>query len=258
MLKGDFGESFALHRPVTAVLRDAAPISIVLGAVSLLLTFAVGVPIGMLQAARRGRATDRVLTVVTTTAYAAPTFWIALALVAVFTYGASSIGLPPWMRLPAFGVRTPGVELDGAAAAWDLLRHAVLPVFTLSAVGAAGIARYARSGVADVLPQDFVRTVWAKGATPARVYGVHVLRSFAPQLVILFALSLPGLVAGSVFVESIFSWPGMGRAMLLAIQARDYPVVMGASVCYAAAVIAANLAADLVMPLLDPRRRGAR
>ena len=255
VLRGNLGESFASRRPVTQVLRDAAPISLWLGIVSLVLTFAVGVPVGMLQAARRGRLTDRLLTVCTTAVYAAPTFWLALALVAVFTYGTASLGVPPWMRLPAFGIRTPGATLSGVAAAWDLVRHSILPVFTLSVVGAAGIARYARSGTADILPQDFVRTAWAKGASPARVYGRHVLRSLLPQLVILFALSLPGIVAGSVFVESVFAWPGMGRAMLLAIQARDYPVVMGASLFYAAAVIVANLGADLAMPLLDPRRR---
>jgi peptide/nickel transport system permease protein len=257
VLRGDLGESFTTRQPVVRVLGDAAPVSLWLGAVSILLTFAVGVPIGMAQAARRGGALDRLLTVVTTTAYAAPSFWLALALVAVFTYGAAALGLPPWMRLPAFGIRTPGVALHGVAALWDLARHSVLPVTTLAAVGAAGIARYARSGVADVLDQDFVRTARAKGMPPARVYGRHVLRNVMPQLVILFALSLPGIVAGSVFVESVFAWPGLGRATLSAILARDYPVVMGASVFYAAAVIVANLASDLVMPLLDPRRTAA-
>jgi len=255
VLRGDLGESFASRRPVADVLRDAAPVSLALGGASLLLTFLIGVPVGMLQAARRGRLADRILTVATTTVYAAPSFWIALALVAVFTYGAATLGLPPWLRLPAFGIRTPGLTLHGSLAVWDIVRHAVLPVMTLAAVGAAGIARYARSGVADILPQDFVRTARAKGASPARIYGYHVLRNLLPQLVVLFALSLPGIVAGSVFVESVFSWPGLGRAMLLAIQARDYPVVMGASLFYAAAVIVANLAADLAMPWLDPRRR---
>lgn len=259
VLTGDLGESFVTRRPVAEALRAAAPISLALGGISLLLTFIVGVPVGMLQAARRGRFVDRALTVATTTVYAAPSFWLALALVAVFTYGAATLGLPPSMRLPAFGIRTPGAELHGFAAAWDLVRHAVLPVFTLTVVGAAGIARYARSGTADILPRDFVRTARAKGASTARVYGRHVLLSLLPQLVVLFALSLPGIVAGSVFVESIFAWPGLGRAMLLAIEARDYPVVMGVSLAYAVAVIVANLAADLVMPLIDPRRReGAR
>jgi peptide/nickel transport system permease protein len=157
--------------------------------------------------------------------------------------------------LPAFGLRTPGVPLEGGAALLDLLRHSVLPVFTLAVVGAAGIARYARSGAADILPAGFVRTARAKGARPAAVHGRHVLRNLVPQLVVLFALSLPGIVAGSVFVESVFAWPGLGRATLTAILARDYPVVMGASVFYAGAVIVANLAADVAMPFIDPRRR---
>jgi peptide/nickel transport system permease protein len=254
VVRGDLGESFS-RRPVFDVLAEAAPVSLGLGLSSVVLTFVIGVPLGMLQAARRGRAVDRALTIAATAIYAAPSFWIALALVAVFTFGAATLGLPPWLRLPAFGVRTPGVELHGLAALLDLLRHAVLPVGTLAALGAAGIARYARSGVADVLDLDFVRTARAKGVRPARLYARHVLRNALPALVVLFALTLPGIVAGSVFVESVFAWPGLGRATLSAIVARDYPVVMGASLCYAAAVIVANLASDLVMPLVDPRRR---
>jgi peptide/nickel transport system permease protein len=257
LLRGDMGTSFATGQPVLALLADAAPISLLLGGTSLLLTFLIGVPVGLLQAARRGSFTDRALTVVTTTVYAAPSFWLALALVAVFTYGAATIGLPPAWRLPAFGVRTPGVELTGWAGVLDVARHAVLPVSILAAVGAAGIARYARSSVADVLGHDFVRTARAKGLATRAVYGRHVLANVLPPLVVLFALSLPGLVAGSIFVESVFAWPGLGRATLTAILARDYPVVMGATVFYAAAVIVANLAAELALPLLDPRREVA-
>jgi peptide/nickel transport system permease protein len=255
LLRGDLGESFALRRPVADVLRDALPVSLGLGLASIALTFAVGVPVGLVQAARRGRPLDRVLTVLTTAVYAAPTYWLALALVAVFTYGAAVWGLPQALRLPAFGLRTPGAELEGFAAFIDLVRHAILPVSILSAVGAAGVARYARSSVADVLGQDFVRTARAKGASGRRVYARHVLANVLPPLVVLFALALPGVVAGSVFVESVFAWPGMGRAMVTAILARDYPVVMGATVVYAALVIAANLSAELALPALDPRRR---
>jgi peptide/nickel transport system permease protein len=257
MLRGDMGSSFSSARPVTAVLAEAAPISLALGGLSLALTFLIGVPLGMLQAARRGRFTDRALTVMTTAVYAAPSFWLALALVAVFTYGAATIGLPPAWRLPAFGVRTPGVSLSGWPAALDLLRHAILPVAILAAIGSAGIARYARSSVADVLRQDFIRTAHAKGLPPRIVFLRHVLANILPALVVLFALSLPGLLAGSIFVESVFAWPGLGRATLTAILARDYPVVMGATVFYSAAVILANLSAELALPLLDPRREQA-
>jgi len=253
-LTGDLGQSFATREPVTRVLARAAPVSLGLGLASLALTFLVGVPIGMLQGARRGTASDRVLTVITTSVFAMPSFWIALALVAAFTYGASVLGFPDWLRLPAFGIRTPGAMLTGWNSVRDVLRHAVLPVAILSAIGAAGIARYARSSVADVMRQDFVRTARAKGAAPLRVFARHVLANVMSPLVVLLALSLPGLVAGSVFVEAVFAWPGMGRAMLSAIAARDYPVVMASAMLYAFVVIAANLAADLVLPLLDPRR----
>ncbi len=258
LLRGRLGESFALHRPVSAALREAIPVSTLLGAASLVLTFLIGVPIGVWQAIRRGRVTDRVLTVLTTVVYAAPSFWIALALVAVFTYGAASWGLPPGMRLPAFGLRTPGASLAGWPAVADIVRHAILPVAILAAVGAAGIARYTRSSVADMLDQDFVRTARAKGLAPRAVYFRHVLATVLPTLVVLFALALPGLVAGSIFVEQVFAWPGMGRMMVSAIAARDYPLVMGATVVYAALVILANLAGDLVLPLVDPRRRDAQ
>jgi peptide/nickel transport system permease protein len=256
-VSGDLGASFASGRRVSSVLAEAAPVSIMLGALSLTLTFLIGVPIGMWQAARHRKPIDRALTALTTVAYAAPTFWIALGLVAVFTYGAAVIGLPAWLRLPSFGLRTPGLTLSGWDGAMDVVRHALLPVSILAAVGAAGIARYARTSVLDVVRMDFVKTARGKGATDASVFGRHVLANVLPSLIVLFALSLPGLVAGSVFVESVFAWPGLGRITLNAILARDYPVIMGATLWYAGAVIMANLAAELALPWIDPRREAA-
>ncbi|HSJ62842.1 MAG TPA: ABC transporter permease [Gemmatimonadaceae bacterium] len=254
-LRGDLGESFVHARPVTAVLADALPLSVGLGLASLTLTFLGGVAVGMVQAYRRGRSTDVALTVATTALYAAPAFWLSLALVAVFTYGAARWGFPPALRLPAFGVRDPASAAGGMAAAADIARHAILPVATLALIGAAGVARYARTAIADVLDALWVRAVAAKGASRRRIRMRHVLPNALPPLIVLLALSVPGVLAGSVFVESIFAWPGMGRLMLSAIAARDYPVVLGATALYAALVIGANLAADLALPLLDPRRR---
>jgi peptide/nickel transport system permease protein len=256
-VSGDLGMSFSSGRRVSAVLADAAPVSIGLGAVSLVLTFVFGVPIGMLQAARHRRASDHVLTAVTTVAYAAPTFWLALGLVAVFTYGAAVLGLPAWLRLPSFGLRTPGAPAGGWAGVVDLARHALLPVMILVVVGAAGIARYARTSVLDVARMDFVKTARGKGASAGAVFGRHILANALPSLVVLFALSLPGLLAGSIFVESVFAWPGLGRVTLNAILARDYPVIMGATLWYSGAVILANLLAELALPVLDPRRTHA-
>lgn len=255
VLRGELGESFALDRPVTTVLAEAIPVSLFLGGSSLFLSFVLGTLVGGVQAVRRGRASDRLLTVLTTTLYAAPSFWLALTLVAVFTYGAARWGFPAALRLPAFGMRDPGADATGLAALAELARHAILPVTVLTAVGAAAIARYARSSVADVVGADFVRTARAKGVPRGRLYGRHVLHNALPPLAVLLALSLPGVIAGSIFVESIFAWPGMGRVMLQSIAARDYPVVLGATLVYAAVVILANLLADLALPLLDPRRR---
>lgn len=255
LFKGDLGESFARRTPVASVLGEAIPVSVGLGAISMAFTFLVGIALGMLQAVRRGTVSDRAITLATTAVYAAPSFWLALALIATFTYGAARWGFPEWLRLPAFGMRDPASDATGLAALGDLARHAVLPVLTLSAIGAAGIARYARTIAADLLSQDFVRTAMAKGVTRRRVYGRHVLANAWPPLVVLFALAIPGLLAGSVFVEGVFAWPGMGRVTLAAVAARDYPVILGATAMYAAAVILANLVADLALPLLDPRRR---
>jgi peptide/nickel transport system permease protein len=159
------------------------------------------------------------------------------------------------LRLPAFGFRDPSAEAHGLAAVADIVRHSIIPVSVLALIGAAGIARYTRTIVADLAGQEFVRCAVAKGVSRASVIRHHVLRNAWPPLIVLAALALPGLVAGSVFVESIFAWPGMGRTMLRAIAARDYPIVMGATLIYAAAVIAANAAVDVLLPVVDPRRR---
>jgi peptide/nickel transport system permease protein len=251
VLKGDLGTSFVSHRPVTGVLADAIPVSLALGGLSLLLTFVLGVAIGSVQGARKNTRLDGVLTVVTTTVYAAPSFWLALSLIALFTYGAARLGFPSALRLPAFGIRDPA----GDGGIVDLARHAILPVLTLTLVGAAGIARYTRSAVAELLGLQWVRTAIAKGTPRRAVHVRHVLSNALPPLLILLALSLPGVLAGSVFVETVFGWPGVGRLMVSSIFSRDYPVVVGATVMYAALVIFANLAADLAIPLVDPRQR---
>ena len=256
-LRGDLGTSIAQGRPVATVLGEALPPTLALGGLSLALSFLAGTAIGTVQAARRGTRLDGALTVATTAVYAAPSFWVALGLVALFTAGAARWGFPPWLRLPPFGLSDPGGTATGLAALADRVRHAVLPVTVLAAVGAAGIARYARGAMIEALDGEHVRTARAKGLAARGVYGRHALAVALPPLVVLLALALPGIVAGSVFVETVFAWPGMGRAIVQAVGARDYPVLLGATVLYAALTLGANLAADLALPWLDPRRRGA-
>ena len=267
LLRGDLGESFAQRRPVAQVLGDALPASVALGGASLGLSYLLGITLGVWQAVlrargdRRGRRADGVLSTVTVVAYAAPSYWLGLGLVAVATAGAARWGVPAAWRLPSFGASDPAGLLTGWPAVFDRLRHAVLPVTVLTLVGTAGVARYARSAVGEVLAADFVRTARAKGLRAGAVYGRHALRVALPPLVVLFALALPGVIAGSVFVENVFAWPGVGRIVVQAIAARDYPVVLGAALLYAVATVGANLAADLLLPWVDPRRRatdGAR
>ena len=257
LLHGDMGNSLALSRPVTRVIADALPVSLLLGATSLVLSFVGGILVGAVQALRVGRRTDTAMTILTTTAYAAPTFWLSLALVAIATTGASRFGVPAWMRLPAFGLHEPAALATGFDAWRDLARHALLPLLVLSVPGIAGVARFARQTLLDASRAPHVQAARARGVPRLRLEARYIMRTAWSPLVVLFGLMLPGVIAGSVFVEQIFAWPGLGRAMMGAIASRDYPVVLGLTLVYAAVVIASNLVADLAVVQLDPRRRDA-
>src|SRR5215207_4031597 len=252
-LRGDLGTSFVERRAVSSTIADALPVSIALGLSSLLVSFALGITIGVMQASARGTFGDRVLTGLSVVLAASPAYWLGLGAIACFTYLASSLSMPMWMRLPAVGMTTPGAELSGLAHAADIARHSILPVTLLAAIGAAGVARYVRTSALDSIGVDWVRTARAKGLAEHAVLRRHLLANLRAPIVTLFALSLPGTVAGSVFVESIFGWPGMGRLMVTSIVARDFPVVLGCAAAYAAVVIVANLVAEWLLPWADPR-----
>ena len=251
--QGDLGTSLATARPVSERVREALPVSVGLGLASLTLTALLGLLVGSAQARRAGSGTDTLLTMLSTTLYAAPTFWLSLAFVAAVTVGAAALGIPPAWRLPAFALRDPGV-LDAAAAPLDVMRHAVLPVLVLTLTGAAGVARFARSAIIEARRGEFRRTAIAKGLTATDAWRRHVVRVALPSIVALLALSVPGIVAGSVFVEGVFAWPGIGRLLLAAVAQRDHPVILAVTLLYATAVIVTNLATDLLLPTLDPRR----
>ena len=254
-LAGRLGNSFTDRRPVRDVIGDALPISVGLGAASLLLSFLIGTCGGLLQAARRGSRTDVAITAASVVLVASPAYWLGLGAIACFTYLASAWSFPSMLRLPAIGMSTPGAELHGLAHLADLARHSILPVTLLAAIGAGGVARYVRTGALDAMGADWMRTARAKGAGERRVFGHHLLANLRAPLLTLFALALPATVAGSVFVETIFAWPGMGRLMVTSIVARDYPVVLGCAATFAALVIAANLLAEALLPWADPRVR---
>ncbi len=251
--QGDLGTSLASGRPVAESIRSALPISLGLGLASLTLTVLCGLAVGSAQARRAGTRTDTALTILSTTLYSAPTFWLSLAFVAAVTVGAATLGIPPAWRLPAFALRDPGV-LDAGAAPLDILRHAVLPVLVLTLTGAAGVARFARSAIVETARTDYRRTAVAKGVTANDAWYRHVVRVALPSVAALVALSVPGIVAGSVFVEGVFAWPGMGKLLLSAVAQRDHPVILAVTLLYATVVIVTNLLTDSLLPLLDPRR----
>jgi len=255
-LRGDWGTSLARHRGVRDVLGGALPATISLTGASLLVTYLGGIIVGLLQAVKRARPVDTLLTVATTLVYGLPAYWIALLLVLVFTYGAARLGWPAWLQFPAMGVQSLDADfLSPGARLLDRLEHLTLPLATLGALGVAGTARYVRGAAVDVLDLDFVRAARARGIAGRQVLLRHVLRNALLPVITLLGLALPALFSGTVFVEVIFAWPGMGRELVAAVAARDYPVVLAATAVFGALVVIGNLVADVLYAVVDPRLR---
>jgi peptide/nickel transport system permease protein len=256
LARGDWGLSLEQQRPVTRVIAAALPGTLTLTVLSLALSYVLGIAIGFLQAMRRRTALDTGLTVATVGLYGVPAYWLAIMLVLVFTYGAARWGWPAWLQFPAMGAS--GLDADlltPFGRLLDHLRHLALPLATLTAIGAAGVARYARASVLEVRGREFVRAAAAKGVSRRAVAVRHVFRNALTPIVTLLGLSLPALFSGTVFVEVIFAWPGMGRVMVQAVTARDYPLVMATTAIFAMLVVVGNILADLGAAAVDPRLR---
>jgi peptide/nickel transport system permease protein len=246
--RADWGRSFATGRPVAEMLAHAWPATVRLVGLSLVLSYLLGVAVGVWQAARAGSRSDTAMSVVTVTLFALPGYWLGLMLVMVGTY---------WLRvLPAFGAAGFDADyLSGWPRMADALRHLALPLATLTLIGIGGVARFTRGAMLDVRVAPFVVTAHAKGLSPAGVLIRHVLRNALIPVVTLLGLSLPALFSGAVFVEAVFAWPGVGRVLVEAVRGRDYPVVMAATTISALLVVAGNLVADLLAAMVDPRMR---
>jgi peptide/nickel transport system permease protein len=245
--RGDWGTSIATGRPVRTMLGQAWPATVRLVGISLVLSYLIGIAVGVVQAARGGRL-DTALSVATVTLFALPGYWLGLMLVMVFTYQTR--------MLPAFGAA--GFDSDfltGWERIADRLRHLALPLATLTLIGIGGTARYVRGAMLDVAGAPFVAVARAKGLSPARVAVRHVLRNALIPVVTLLGLSLPALFSGAVFIEAIFAWPGVGRVLVEGVVARDYPVIMAATAVSAALVVAGNLLAEALVGWADPRVR---
>jgi len=249
-LTGRFGYSLTQHRSVADILAAALPYTLLLSLASLLVIFVVGVLVGTVSAVRAHGLTDHVATVATLFLYSIPTFWLALMLILLFA--------EIWPLLPASqAASVDHASLPLAGRVVDRMRHLILPALALGLGGAAGIARFARGSMLEVLGQDYIRTARAKGLPERTVIFKHALRNALIPVITLLGLYLPFLFSGAVLVETVFSWRGMGRVIVTAILQRDYPVVMANTFLFGVMVILGNLLADVLYCLVDPRIRHA-
>jgi peptide/nickel transport system permease protein len=252
--RGDFGYSFAQSRPVGDIVFEALPNTLMLTGTALVLVFIVGILIGVLQAVRQYSIFDSASSVLSLFFYSMPSFWLALMLMLLFSLKASQWGWP--ISLPPTGITSVDYEyLSTGGKIWDRIEHLILPVGTLTLALAAGVARYTRGQMLEVVRQDFIRTARAKGLPERTVIMKHALRNSLLPVITLLGLYLPFLFSGAVFVEVIFAWPGMGRVIVDAIFQRDYPLVMATSFIFAVIVVLGNLIADVLYGVADPRIR---
>ena len=255
-VRGDFGYSFGQMRPINEILPAVLWNTLQLTLLSLVLIFVVGMLIGIVQAVRQYSVADTVLTFVALFFYSMPTFWFALMLILFFSLKASQWGFPELLQFPASQMTSIGYEfMPVGGKLMDRLEHMILPATALGIGSAAGVARYMRGSMLEVIHQDYIRTARAKGLSERTVVFKHALRNALIPIVTLLGLYLPLLLSGSVLVETIFAWPGMGRLIVDAIFQRDYPLVMATSFIAASLVVVGNLMADVLYAVVDPRIR---
>ena len=250
ILRGDFGFSFKTRQPVVDEILDRLGNTVYLMTVTLLIVALISIPVGVISAIKQYSFFDIGVTTLAFMGQAIPEFWLGMILILVFY---------AWLQNPATGeplLPAGGMKsLEAGFSLGDRIKHLILPV-TMGAVGwVAWYSRFLRSGMLDVIHQDYIRTARAKGLSERLVMMRHALKNALIPLVTIFALDLPYIVAGSLYVELIFSWPGMGRLYYQSATGRDYPVLMAILIFASAFTIFANLLADIAYGYLDPRIR---
>ena len=249
LVRFDFGQSLSGdHRPVWDKIRERLPLTFSMNIASLFLTLCIAIPIGLLSAYWQGGLFDRAATVFVFIGFAVPGFWLALLLMLLF-------GIH-WAVLPISGL----TSMDFARLSFwgktvDLARHLALPIFIYTFGSLAGLSRFMRSSMLEVLRQDYILTARAKGLPTRTVIGKHALRNALLPVITILGLSIPGLIGGSVIIESIFALPGLGQLFYQSVMARDYPLIMGNLVLGAVLTLAGNLLADVGYAVADPRIR---
>ncbi len=238
-LRGNLGESFFLGRPVTQALMERLPATMQLATVSLVISLLIGIPAGIVAAVRQNSWWDQAVMVAAMAGISIPSFWLGLALILLFSV---QLG---W--LPSGGYVPISEDL------WGGLRILILPSISLGLMQAALIARMARSSMLEVLRQDYVRTANAKGLAWGRVTLKHALKNAMVPVITTVGTAFGVLLGGAVIVEIVFTYPGLGRLVVLAVQRRDYPLVQGALLLTSVIYVAVNLAVDLLYSVFDPR-----
>ena len=254
LARGDLGFSFTSNRPVLDIIKELLPNTLVLSATAIGVAFLLGILLGIVQAVRQYSLLDSVASIVGLFFYSMPSFWLALMMVLVF--GLFAYQGQWFIQFPPSGMQSVDYAfLSPMAKVQDRLMHLALPATSLALVLAAGIARYTRSSMLEVIRQDFVRTARAKGLSEPVVIFKHALRNALIPVITLLGLYLPFLFSGTVFIESVFAWPGMGKLVVDSILERDYPVIMGGTLIFAMMVVVGNLVADVLYAVVDPRIR---
>ncbi len=249
MAQLDFGRSFSPdNRPVLDKIKERLPVTISLNMIALVIEFGLAIPIGILAAVHRNSLLDKGITVFVFLGFAVPTFWLALLLMQLFGV---KLG---W--LPISGLHSLGSDQWGfMQRTWDLAKHLMLPIAVASFGSLAGLSRFMRSTMLEVIRQDYITTARAKGLPERTVIFGHALRNALLPVITLLGFSLPGLIGGSVIFETIFAIPGMGQLFYMGVMARDYPLVMGILVIGAGLTLVGNLLADICYAIADPRIR---
>jgi peptide/nickel transport system permease protein len=250
VIVGDFGYSYYFNMPVLALILQRLPATLYLMACSLISAVTIGTLLGVISARRPNGIVSYLVTVFSLLGYAAPVFWTGLMLLLLF----GSV----WPILPVIGMEDVAQPRHGIAYVIDVLRHLVLPSLTLALVFMAQYSRLARVNMIDALSADYVRTARAKGLPEWVVIGKHALRNTLIPIVTVIGLQFGNLLAGAVLVETVFSWPGLGRLVFDSILRRDYPTLMAVLFFSAMLVMVANILTDAVYRLIDPRIGAAR
>ena len=247
MLRGDFGYSTEYRRPVKDVIGVPMRNTVVLNLVSMFLVFIVAVPLGIAQAVKKNGIFDKIVQVVTIVGYSVPSFVIALLAIYIFA-----------IRFPIFpisGVKTAGFTGTGMEVLLDSAKHMVLPVLVMSIGGIGSIARYVRASMIEALRMDYIKTARSKGLREKVVIYVHAFRNALIPIVTVTTMWLIGLFGGSIVIESIFLWDGLGKMMITGLNQRDFSVVLAMQMFYVVLSLAGNVLMDIAYTLVDPRVR---